>query len=66
LRRSRDQSVIDGQGTLLDIDLVSLPAALTLELELALMVWVDDRLETREDPAVPSGELARVQDRRGD
>ena len=66
LRCSCDQSVIDGQGTLLEIDLVSLPAALTLELELALMAWINDRLETREDPAVPSGELARVQDRRGD
>jgi hypothetical protein len=66
LRRSCDQRVIDGQGTLLDVDLVSLPAALTLVLELALMRGVDDRLETREDPGVLSSELAGIQDDRGD
>ena len=30
------------------------------------MRTVDDRLESREDPAVLGGELARVQDDRGD
>ncbi len=65
--RSCDQSVIDRQGTLLHIDLVSLPAtALALDLELALMGGVDDRLGASEHPGVPGGELASVQDGRGD
>jgi hypothetical protein len=37
-----------GQRTLLHIDLVSLPAAVALELELALMRGVDDRLGATE------------------
>ena len=55
LRRSCDQSVVDGQGTLLDIDLVALLAPLALGFQLVLMGGVEDRQPASEQTGMPSG-----------
>jgi hypothetical protein len=63
--RSCDQSVIDGQRALLHIDLV-VAAALALEVQLALMRRIDDRLVSGEHTRVLGSALTGIQDSRGD
>jgi hypothetical protein len=64
--RSCDQSVVDGERTLLHVYLVALAASLALALQLALMRRIDDRLVSGEHTRVPSGQLGGIKDSGGD
>jgi hypothetical protein len=58
--------VIARQGSDLDLDLVTLSACLALALKPGLMRRISDRQPAGEHPPMPTGELAGVQNNRGD
>src|SRR6202012_5445032 len=62
----RDQRVIARQRSDLDLDRVALAALLAVTLELGLMAGIDDRQPAGEHALMASGELAGVQQHRGD